>query len=453
MIKLVALLAAAFVSQGSCTGQELQPEVLHSFSAAEGAKPRGGLVPGADGSFYGVTSAGGTNGFGSVFQCRTNGEVSMLWSFGDGSELNPGSGLTLGPDGNLYGTTVSGGSANPSVHGTIFRLTPEGAHTTLAVFNGTNGHEALGRLCSATGGEFWGTTVAGGDNDAGVIFKVATNGVLTRLVSFTDFDPPNLGANPYGGLVGDGAGNFYGTTAMGGLFGFGTVFKLTSGGALTTLASLDGIAGYFPTANLIWCPDGSLLVPAGGGDFGYGMIFRVTTNGLISVLASFNSTNGSYPNELVAGPNGAYYGSCFAGGSQGYGTLFKLYADGRLNNLFNFDRGHGAYPETPLTLGQDGNVYGISSEGGEFNQGVIFRLNLVAAAPRIESLRYTNGATLLAWHSVVGRAYQVQYNSTVTAADWTNLGGAVTATNVLTSITDSPSPILARFYRVQLLPY
>ena len=105
---------------------------LHSFSVSpNGAQPNG-RVQGSDGSFYGTTAGGGTNGDGTVFQISTNGALTSLYSFTGGNDgANPYAGLVQGSDGNMYGTTEGGGT-NGS--GTVFKMSPSGALTSLYSF-------------------------------------------------------------------------------------------------------------------------------------------------------------------------------------------------------------------------------------------------------------------------------------------------------------------------------
>src|SRR5206468_4264945 len=85
-----------------------------------GANPFAGLVQGNNGSFYGTTRYGGTNGSGAVFEIKANGRLTRLYSFTGGNDgAHPYAGLVLGSDGSFYGTTSDGGGGA----GTVFRLT------------------------------------------------------------------------------------------------------------------------------------------------------------------------------------------------------------------------------------------------------------------------------------------------------------------------------------------
>ena len=146
-----------------------------------------------------------------------------------------------GCDGNFYGTTEWGGADN---FGTVFKLTPGGVLTTLVEFTGTTGSNKgsypRAGLVQGFDGNFYGTTYYGGASNFGTVFKLTPGGVLTTLVEFTGTAGGNIGINPNAGLVQGGDGNFYGTTYYGGASGIGTVFKLTPGGVLTTLVEFTG---------------------------------------------------------------------------------------------------------------------------------------------------------------------------------------------------------------------
>src|SRR5208282_4612644 len=179
-----ALLLPAFGTQAAVV-----LTTLHSFQPFPNGAGPNGLVQGSDGNFYG-TAWGGTNGYGTVFKITPNGALTTLYSFSGGDDgAYPSAGLVQGSDGSFYGTTQYGG---------------------------TNG---------------WGT-----------VFKISTNGVLTSLYSFTD---GNDGMFPIGGLVQGSDGNFYGTTSYGGAnLVYGTVFKISTDGAYTNLYSFTGTGPY-----------------------------------------------------------------------------------------------------------------------------------------------------------------------------------------------------------------
>jgi uncharacterized repeat protein (TIGR03803 family) len=318
---------------------------LISFSGTNGANPYAALTLDNDGNFYGTTFGttlvqGGSSGYGTrfnvttnlgtVFRVTTNGTLTTLYSFLGGNDgANPYAGLTLGNDGNFYGTTYGGGITNSTYlrgMGTVFKVTTNGALTTLVAFNSTNGTYPEAALTLGNDGNFYGTTSTyGGCNGVyGTVFQITTNGALTTLVAFNYTD----GAYPAAALTLGNDGNFYGTTWCGGssYYAWGTVFKVTTNGALTTLVECASDTEQYPVAPLVLGNDGNFYGTAKqGGSGGVGTVFRMTTNGTLTTLAAFNSTNGAYPYAgLTLGNDGNFYGTTESGGSGGYGTVFRL---------------------------------------------------------------------------------------------------------------------------------
>src|SRR4030095_14685530 len=164
-------------------------------------------------------------------------------------------------------------------------------------------------------GNFYGTTSTGGPKANGGVFRVTPGGILTPLFSFNNTN----GSTPLGGLVQANDGNLYGTTALGGTnSNFGTIFKVTNNGVLTTLFNFHFTDGKVPSANLIFGNDGNLYGTTQFGGFtegnpaanGLGTVFRITTNGVFTSLVLFQRTNGSNPQApLVLGKDGNLYGT------------------------------------------------------------------------------------------------------------------------------------------------
>ncbi|HEV2471393.1 MAG TPA: choice-of-anchor tandem repeat GloVer-containing protein, partial [Chthonomonadales bacterium] len=228
---LVACLLAALAPR--VLGQRASS--IYSFTGgSDGEGPRASLIQAADGNLYGTTyygGIGGTGGPGTVFKITPGGAFTTLYSFTGGSDgANPNAGLIQAADGNLYGTTSAGGT---SKSGTVFKIAAGGALTTLYSFTGgSDGGVPYAGLIQAVDGSLYGTTSAGGTINSGTVFKIATGGALTTLYSFTG--GPDGGV-PYAGLIQAADGSLYGTTSGGGTGGAGTVFKITTGGTLTTL--------------------------------------------------------------------------------------------------------------------------------------------------------------------------------------------------------------------------
>jgi uncharacterized repeat protein (TIGR03803 family) len=293
-------------SSGAWTGT-----TLYSFSPGlnDGSTPEAALVFGASGSLYGTTHNGGSHAKGSIFEFtrQSNGQwtETVRYNFA-GAPLDgalPAAGMITDQAGNLYGTTTSGGSSTHCAGGcgTVFELSPTGPgykETVLYSFQGSthDGSDPSTSLIFDDAGNLYGTTFTGGvahcyTDDApscGVVFELSPtgNGGWKETVLYKFTNSTTDGGNPTSSLAFDAAGNLYGTTATGGTYGHGTIFK---------------------------------LAPSAGG-------------WVYSVVYNFeNSPDGSYPaGNLWLDPSGNFYGTTEAGGnamnlySNGYGTVYEF---------------------------------------------------------------------------------------------------------------------------------
>jgi len=319
--------------------------------------------------------------------------------------------LIQGADGNFYGTTVNGGSGlcadgfGVEGCGTIFKLTPEGVETVLFNFTydpntntAVNGIYPYGGLIQGKDGNFYGTTSAGGNPNAGgngcivgcgVVFKITPSAKFTMLHQFGGggANPPE-GAVPTGRLILASDGKFYGTTYSGGqvqgFFNQGTIFSITSSGAFSTLHLFDAkhvLDGAAPYAGLIQGKDGAFYgTTQFGGTDGAGTVFRFTKSAGVTELHSFVQPqpgvfpDGAYPlAALVQASTGDLYGVTTAGGAvqtDDSGTLFKITTKGAFTKLWDFDAKTGGSflqgsPQGGLIQASDGNLYGTTSIGGQ----------------------------------------------------------------------------------------
>ena len=367
----------------SAPAQSIQP--IYSFANCP-AQPDAALTLGPDGNFYGTTLYGGSADKGTVFRITPNGDVTLLASFVGTNGAHCIAGLTLGPDGDFYGTTLDGGSFG---FGTVFRITTDGTLTTLAGFGNTNGANPYSGVTPGPDGNFYGTTYSGGSGGYGTVFRITTGGALTTLASFSSTN----GAYPQAGLTLGPDGNFYGTTEFTTNFdgGYGTIFRITTNGALTTVVNFDGTNGANPGADLTLGPDGNLFGTTSGGGFSRGTVFRVTTDGVLTTLASFNFTNGADPQgALTLGPDGSVYGTAVEGGSSYNGTVFVITTNGTLTTLVNFAGTNGANPYGGLTLAPDGSFYG-AADGGSSGKGVVFHITTNGALTTLADFVAANG--------------------------------------------------------------
>jgi len=275
--------------------------ILYTFGSKpyDAAAPQAGLILASDGNFYGTASVGGLHGGGAVFKATPAGDVTVLYSFGgigSGDGANPTSALMQGADGNFYGTTEQGGATSPQQnYGTVYRVTPAGVGTVLYSFGATAGDGRFPQagLVQSSDGNFYGTTLSGGANSSGTIFRLSPAGVFETFYSFgADLDD---GRAPVGSLLVGPNGSLYGTTAAGGVGGglaggavaVGTVFRVKpdrSGVVLYTFGvTNDGLTndGTAPRAGLISGRDGNLwgITPSGGDFFG-GVVFSISGSSL-----------------------------------------------------------------------------------------------------------------------------------------------------------------------------
>lgn len=292
--------------------------------------------------------------------------------------------LIQGFDGNVYGTASQGGGASSGV---VFKISTSGAfslvYTFCAVTGCTDGGDPLGGLVQTSNGNLYGTTYSGGAYGYGTVFKLTTSGTLTTLHSFCAQSGCPDGSNPPGTLILGSNGNFYGTTQYGGANGDGTIFRITSAGKLTTLHSFDGTDGYIP-AGLIQATNGTFYgATYQGGTTGQGTIFKMTSAGVVTTLYNFCSlsscADGTNPNmPPTQGADGNFYGVTNNYGANGLGTFYKMTANGSLKTLYTFCSMagclDGANPYGGVIQATDGNFYGTTYSGGSNDDGTIFKI-------------------------------------------------------------------------------
>ncbi len=431
---------------------------LYSFGGGQdGANPNA-LLQAADGMFYGTTQNGGANAYGTVFQIQptTNGPPTTLYSFaGTGDGGFPVAGLVPGADGNFYGTASTGGTGGG--WGTIFKITPAGAFSSLHSFTDVaDGGFPYAELVQGADGNFYGTTLEGGAQYGwGTVFKITPAGLLSNLYSFTGGAD---GGSPDAKLVPGADGTLYGTTSEGGA-GSGTVFAISTNGVFATLYSFSGgNDGSSPYAGVIQANDGNLYgTTAYGGTNGDGTVFQITTHGQLTTLYSFTGGNdGSSPfAALIQASDGNFYGTTAYGGTFGDGIVFQITTNGTLTTLAWFNGANGANPQDSLVEGTDDNLYGVTPCGGPTDNGVIFRLTMPSLVPTPAFGTPTlllNGMIVIAWNTVTGQTYQVQYVSDLRSTNWVNLGSPILATNAVTTTSDVIDHYSQRFYRVVSSP-
>jgi len=258
---------------------------------------------------------------------------------------------------------------------------------TLYNFNGTpDGALPVGGVVRI-GNSFYGTTANGGaDSLPGTVFKVDLKANETTLYSFSG--SPD-GYVPLAGLIKDSDGNLYGTTAYGGLYGFGTIFEVSKTGVETVLYSFSGYPadGVYPQAGLVRDAAGNLFgttqyggpgsCQINGFTEGCGTVFMLSNTGVETVLHGFVSgtTDGQLPiARLLLDAAGNLYGTTCHGGTQGNGTVFKVTPGGTETVMYSFaGTPDGSCPLAGLIL-HAGIFYGTTYQGGASNYGTVFKL-------------------------------------------------------------------------------
>jgi uncharacterized repeat protein (TIGR03803 family) len=380
-------------------------QVLHTFvssSHGDGIGPWGHLTSDHLGNLYGTTVGGGTSNYGTVYELSPPSTIggawteTLLYSF-PGSSTNqqgPQGNLVFDTAGNLFGTTFWGGSNN---NGTIFELSPATGSAwtekTLFRFSGTNGANP-GGLYRAHSGVLYGTTLWG-ENAYQLRPPTTAGGNWVEKVLFT-FNGTTDGEEPlYEGdaLIADKAGNLYGTTIFGGIFGCGTAFELsppasgTGSWTETVIHDFDCDTNDFGTTGaLVMDSAGNLYGAASGGAYILGDIFELSPPTIPGqpwtekILYSFQGgSDGSAPYAgLVMDKAGNLYGTTYTGGKgpcsfnrPGCGTVFEVspQSDGTWTErvLHQFKGSDGQFPYAGLMIDGSGRLFGVTSEGGGTN--------------------------------------------------------------------------------------
>ena len=345
----------------------------NTSGALRGRTPRAPLTEAGDGNLYGTTRDG--VGAGSVFYLVPGGPVTVFTGSSPGTPLETP--LSLGPNGNLFGIGQDRGSAG---NGSLFKITPGIGVSIVSGFADTKGSAARSALTAAIDGFLDGTTPDGGLASNGTIFKVLPgSGGVQTVASFTGSSGTLRGAKPWNRLVAMGNGKLYGTTIAGGtMTGDGAVYEVTPGGGVETRAVFDSTVGKGrnPRAELALGPDGRLFGSATSNFSGNGAFYSISLAGNVTALAGTLNRD-PYAALQLAG-DGELYGITPDGGA--FGSVIVVNpADGSVATLSTFTGDGGALPgrvpRSRLTLAADGNLYGTTTGGGadNANAGTIFR--------------------------------------------------------------------------------
>jgi uncharacterized repeat protein (TIGR03803 family) len=342
--------------------------VLYSFEAAApvtytsplGSQPDTRPVLGPGNTVYGMTYDGGVNGNGVIYQFdRGSGKYTVLHTFsaldsnGNNNDgANPGVALTRGPDDVFFGMASSGGKNG---NGTIFKITASGEFTVLHTFSAVDanahnedGANPLRTVVIGDDGNLYGTTRLGGQNTCGTVPFFNSCGVAWVMDRWGNFSVLHQ-------------------------------FSPTEGHAASFLQARDGF--FYGCA--VW-PATSL--PSG-------ILYRMASSGhYFEVLYTFSQTDASGDNTdgadcyepLIETKSGVFYGSASNGGPNGNGVVFRysLSNPGVVKIVHAFsatnaagENADGAYPYARLTLGHDGAMYSTAAYGGNYGNGVVYRID------------------------------------------------------------------------------
>ena len=336
---------------------------------------------------WGMTSGGGQYGIGVIFKTDSSGaHETVVQNFLQCTGADPDlTSLLQAADGKLYGMTKLGGTNNKGV---IFQYdTTTGAYLTLFNFDGAaHGSTPLGSLIQATDGKLYGMTNSGGTHNDGVLFQFdPSTHIATKKI---DFDGAAHGSAPSGALLQAVDGKLYGMTNSGGIHNRGVIFQYTlSTNTLTKKIDFDGTAhGSNPYGSLIQAANGKLYgMTNTGGSYDDGVIFQYnsTSNTCTKEYNFDGSIHGSNPfGSLMETSNGILYGMASNGGANNAGVLFRFdHNTNSYTKVFDFiSAANGGTPYGSLIEATDGKLYGLTESGGANNTGVIFQFDTTTEA-------------------------------------------------------------------------
>jgi uncharacterized repeat protein (TIGR03803 family) len=361
--KQTCALFALFIATAIAAPAETTFKTLLNFTGTNGSAAPAALIQGLNGNLYGVTSFGGKNNAGTVFEVTTAGKLTTLYSFC--SKVNcedgkyPEAGLLLATNGNFYGTTQNGGVNCVSAGGcgTAFEITPTGKLTTLYSFcskggaDCTDGDKPKASLIEGLDGNFYGTTFYGGNsNDSGTLFQLTPEGKLTTIYTFCAEAGQNCpdGAYPTGVILGTDENLHF--TASGGGGTFSAVAKNSNFCNGMVAEELLAEGEYKKYQEWIeFCED---EIDSLGGP--YGALWEFLKINPVGGEDQVPDTDATTPPVLT------FYGIA-SGGAYLSGAIFSITSSKTYKVVYNFcakaNCADGAFPASGLTEGMDGNLY------------------------------------------------------------------------------------------------
>ncbi|HSH65070.1 MAG TPA: choice-of-anchor tandem repeat GloVer-containing protein, partial [Bacteroidia bacterium] len=336
-----------------------------------GGHPYGSLLEAGDGNLYGLTTSGGSNDFGVLFQYNPSSSLleTKINFNSTGNGANPQSSLMLANNGLLYGTTEYGGTAD---EGIIFEYDPQTSVCTKKhEFNNEkdqNGQYPLGELMQASDGMLYGMSYTGGIAGVGVLFKYDPS-TATYSKEF-DFHAAPEGNIPTSSLLLASDKMFYGVAQSGGRTNDGAIYQYDPvfDSYVKKFDFDKNSSGSFPTGALMQASDGKIYgTTTQGGTNDLGVLFQFDpVTSAYTVKVTFDQVNGSSPyGELLQANDGKIYGMTREGGTHGNGVLFQFDPlNSNYTKKFDFDDVNGKYPEGGLMQAGDGKLYGVTTAGG-----------------------------------------------------------------------------------------
>lgn len=356
--------------------------VLHSFSNGTDGSGLKSLIQAKDGYLYGG-SFGGSGAAGVLFKSTTTGLLTPLhdYFYWDGAVI----GLTLAKEGGIFYVTT-GASGAPGSFYSINNVS-NALYTGLGCADLADG---VTSFLQGADGNFYGTRGAffTGTN-GGIVFQLIPQPVGPALYNelhiFGDGGTSENGANPTS-LIQGADGLLYGITTDVGAHNAGTLFSISTTGEFTTLYSFDK-----SPISLMQAATGMLYGTTYYGGTGGGSVFQITTNGtgFLTICSSFSDANGLRPNGVIQGKDGALYGTTAYGGTNDFGTIFKLVPNGALSQftrLVKFNGRNGTRPYGNLIQAADGNFYGMTTGGGAYSYGTLFKVSNLGLAGSADSI-------------------------------------------------------------------
>lgn len=383
-IIVMALATTALVCASGASEAGSGETAIYTFAGGnDGGFPQGGLVADKKGNFYGVTTSDGADHNGVIFEISKTApktwSETTLYAFTGGSDGGvPQAGLMIDGKNKLFGTTYQGGADG---YGTVFELHRHNGkwkYKVLWTFTGGNdGGLPSGRLSMDSAGNLYGTATEGGTGVVGVVFELSpppagsTTWTQTVLYNFTGNSD---GGEPMGNVLVGSDGNLYGTTAGYGQYNYGTVYSLVQDAGQWNFSLLHafegGSDGEVPRDGLMQDGNGVLYGTTAGFDNSYGNVFSMNTDGsnynVIYTIAGGQGYTGNGPWQTVTMDSaGNLYGATYADGESANGEIFKL-TPGANNQwtasvLYTFPGGAGSqYPYSTVLIDKHDNLYGTS---------------------------------------------------------------------------------------------